>query len=160
MGEIASQIVQLIKRSLSLSLSLSEMTYHVLDGEQQLLEERRRVYLAQRPALRDVIVELTAAYPLRDQIDASQRLDHLKEPAQERERERDNRWRWIGNSGKTRSPQYVGMMDTLERGYLAGEHAQRLRVQAGAIQVNYLDGHLVCKSRDSLELTMLECNWV
>lgn len=35
-------------------------------------------------------------------------------------------------------------MNTLECCYLAGQHAQRFSVQAGTIQVNYLDGHLVC----------------
>lgn len=52
----------------------------MLDGEQQLLEERRSVYLAQWTTLGDVIIQLPTAYPLCDQINTTQRLNHLKEP--------------------------------------------------------------------------------
>jgi len=39
-------------------------------------------------------------------------------------------------------------MNTLEGGYLAGQHSQRLGIESGPIQVHHLNGHFVCKLAD------------
>lgn len=108
-------------------------------GQQELLQQRRRMNLPQRSALGDVVVKLTAPNPLSDQVDPSQSLNHLEKPLEKI---------YINNSNPIKNsvkdlPQNIWMMNTLESGYFAGQHAQGLGIETRSIQVHHLNGHFV-----------------